>query len=980
MEQRNILMSNTELAFDMGAGRTVSYRIESLIGKGSLCVLYSAWYRDNLGLQKHVKIKEYNPVGFHLTRNADLSFSVPESETEAFLYYRERVTESYRVSHRLFQSNHITNSISNAENIYAANNTIYIVYSYMDGVDLAHYQVTTLADVIRIVKSTAKTIYNIHQAGYLYLDIKPENILMIDGTTDLIQLFDFDSLIPLSELRQQRDLHVTYSKGFSPLEQRLGNLEEIGYHSDVYSIGALLYYLIFGTAPNASDCNRRAPYRFEQAKFDFFNVPDALQFAVSEFFRHTLQSYIRDRYPDMKPVITALEHMEHLTDPSRECMISRIPVYRPKLIGRAEEQNMVEAWLQSDEPVLFLCGMGGIGKTSLVISAVLHEKQKFDAVSYMRFHDSLSETIADDQNLCLRNMSRYDVETSEEYARRKLAHVERLCREDHILVILDDYYGEVTDELLRLFQIGWKIIVITREMITGQYHGISIGPIMSVEQQKQLFCHYLGRHTQNAAEDVMLTEMLEQIGGHTLSIELLAKQIRASHLSMAAAHSMLLSDGISGIGTEQVLFEKDGRASYEQIYHIISSLYHLNAVSELDRAVLKLLSVCSIRGIQRYVFEHLLNLKEGDVLNSLIRGGWVQEEQENISLHPLIREIVHGAEWDDFGEQTVRQVVQRLTGLLEQDTSDEYNIRRDEMTEWVRYALEMTDDSEIRMILEPSVFDNFRAVTCAALGRDEETRILNCVYEMNADHVHSKRVLMKLWDISVRMLCEAEAYTNALELLQKVKQYLKKEKADAYLWAFYYGNIKAEYLDSLLYSEEAGHDWDKILKKLLKANQKAIRLLETSDSQKALQLKCSFQADRANFLIRSGAETGKEIRRLLKDLRMELHRLPVTDPETEMSIHLAEMWYYTMYERQYQEAAYAWKKAQNIAVQTNYPDLERIDAIIVPGAEMEYRFGNRERSIQLLRDGITVCERYPDVIPYERKKRELNDHIQDVRE
>ncbi|MDO4650665.1 MAG: hypothetical protein Q4B26_18675 [Eubacteriales bacterium] len=168
MEQRNILQPNTELRFDSGA----KYVVEDVIGIGSLCVLYRAYYTDSLGLKKYVKMKEYNPAKISLKRNRDLSMEVPEREYQYFLKMKERMIQSYMVSHDLTREEHISNYFSNAENIHEANGTVYIIYSYMEGQDLAHYQVKSLREAIRLTVSVAKIISRIHKAGYLYLDIK----------------------------------------------------------------------------------------------------------------------------------------------------------------------------------------------------------------------------------------------------------------------------------------------------------------------------------------------------------------------------------------------------------------------------------------------------------------------------------------------------------------------------------------------------------------------------------------------------------------------------------------------------------------------------------------------------------------------------------------------------------------------------------------------------------------------------------------
>ena len=50
-------------------------------------------------------------------------------------------------------------------------------------------------DIIRLIKAIAVSLNNLHNQGYVYLDLKPENIFIYPETPEMIMLFDFDSAI-----------------------------------------------------------------------------------------------------------------------------------------------------------------------------------------------------------------------------------------------------------------------------------------------------------------------------------------------------------------------------------------------------------------------------------------------------------------------------------------------------------------------------------------------------------------------------------------------------------------------------------------------------------------------------------------------------------------------------------------------------------------------------------------------------------------
>lgn len=89
-----------------------------------------------------------------------------------------------------------------------------------------------------LVKQVAYVINKIHQQGFLYLDTKPNNILVVDGLRSRIQLFDFDSLISIKDITSKNslkcsDLRLSYSKGFAPVELQTARIGHIGRHTGI---------------------------------------------------------------------------------------------------------------------------------------------------------------------------------------------------------------------------------------------------------------------------------------------------------------------------------------------------------------------------------------------------------------------------------------------------------------------------------------------------------------------------------------------------------------------------------------------------------------------------------------------------------------------------------------------------------------------------------------------------------------------------
>ena len=73
------------------------------------------------------------------------------------------------------------------DDVCNANNTLYTVVGIDNGVTFAEDETEDLQSVLKTVRTLANVIAQYHKNGYLYLDIKPENFLVLPETRDLIK-------------------------------------------------------------------------------------------------------------------------------------------------------------------------------------------------------------------------------------------------------------------------------------------------------------------------------------------------------------------------------------------------------------------------------------------------------------------------------------------------------------------------------------------------------------------------------------------------------------------------------------------------------------------------------------------------------------------------------------------------------------------------------------------------------------------------
>lgn len=148
--------------------------IRSVVGQGGSCLVYDGYYENNAGGKSTVRIKECYPYMLSMERNSQGGLMITQkSQRKQFELYKKRFRDSFVVISELHEMAGLTNYTSQVYDLYEKNGTLYTVSSYVEGNTLDRIQFSSIREVLRVVMSTAKCIQQIHERGYLYLDVKP---------------------------------------------------------------------------------------------------------------------------------------------------------------------------------------------------------------------------------------------------------------------------------------------------------------------------------------------------------------------------------------------------------------------------------------------------------------------------------------------------------------------------------------------------------------------------------------------------------------------------------------------------------------------------------------------------------------------------------------------------------------------------------------------------------------------------------------
>src|SRR6516162_5317671 len=202
------------------------YRIKRTLGAGGMGIVYLA---ERIDLGSLVAIK--------LLRDAWVSPA-----------RRERFAAEQRT---LAQLNHpLIARLYDADTL--ADGTPWFVMEYVDGMPLTEYcskHECSIRERLRLFRSVCEAVQYAHQHAVIHRDLKPSNILAKqDGT---VRLLDFGIAKQLESLDTPVDQTRTGLRLMTPAyaapEQIRG--QRVGVHTDVYSLGVILYELLTGRLP-----------------------------------------------------------------------------------------------------------------------------------------------------------------------------------------------------------------------------------------------------------------------------------------------------------------------------------------------------------------------------------------------------------------------------------------------------------------------------------------------------------------------------------------------------------------------------------------------------------------------------------------------------------------------------------------------------------------------------------------------------------
>lgn len=435
-----------------------------------------------------------------------------------------------------------------------------------------------------------------------------------------------------------------------------------------------------------------------------------------------------------------------------------MPLNNYNFIGRYNEMQLLEDYLERDR-VVILHGFGGSGKTEIAKKYVFENKLKYDSVIFTNYTSTLTDILISDKYFCFENISRSSdgnqPESDESYAGRKLAELKKRATENTLIIV--DNFDTLTDDLLSDFLDGpYKLIFTTRTNF--DFLGVPMVEITALnpDEQMELFSkNYKLKLTEDVKETIR--EIIEEIGGHTLTLELIAKLMYIRRIKPCEMLLKLQKHGVSGEIEGKV---QHGLSKVDSVYSHIRTLFRLETLSESGRNILNNLSLLPFAGVKFDDFLTWSGLENTEEIYNLVNCGFIRYDEENdvLSLHPVVSDVVNNDE--NFDIKSCSVLIKNLADIF----GTTYNMERGVRAEYGEIA---------KFMSKRIIFDKDNLHICKQILNILMDLNYNSMFEELLEQMHSVTgeedsedygwYLYKLGDYKLRNM----NYDEAIENLQK---------------------------------------------------------------------------------------------------------------------------------------------------------------------------------------------------------------------
>lgn len=534
------------------------------------------------------------------------------------------------------------------------NDVPWIALQKMTGDTLGKTIFQNLQDLFHVFCGVTKGLGQFHSAGYLMLDLSPNNLFVLSngGSMEGCYFFDFDAFVSKENLTDLKWIHST--RGFlAPEIKAFQKTTELNEGADIYALGASLYYCLTGAVPDSYtyfDYNE-ADIR-EQYKID---CTQKIKEKLKAFFYQTLNPLPAERFADWNAVYIALKELSDLADPKNRVRLhSNIILdvgeyYIPTPTQLQQLSNFFLPKLGQKAYAVIYGNVSGCGKTTLAKAFAKTAGKHYDSIQFCNYDPKSSwDGILSQVNAVNCPMDAKD-------------HNEQVLNalqsgHQRTLIIIDNFDQETCHEQIT----DWgeeTHILFTSSYMAGGLKALNpcerVDMDCSQELSRKIFTTVysgLSGKTLTEKQKEIAINLLEQVGYHTYSADLIAREL-AQHYPTEEGFANF-ADNTHRLWQSKISSRKDlniGQATSHKTYQTHIELLFADLLSQFtDPVEMEILCLFSFDRIwDKELFFSLVgdNLEDGrfrgkDAVARMRERNYITETDKEISVHPLVYQLL----------------------------------------------------------------------------------------------------------------------------------------------------------------------------------------------------------------------------------------------------------------------------------------------------------------------------------------------------
>ncbi len=662
--RKEIKVGNKINLKEVESGFAREYKIEKVLGKGNTCIVYEVSYEKDSSIRKGV-LKELYPKDCKIVREEKILHCDKDSVTsfnDEKKYFRHAYDSLVLLDNEESIRNYIVSPISYLSNIEITEEkgTYYILSERVTGDILANYRgKLSLKEIFELALSLSNALEKLHKLGRLYLDLKPENIFITPPKEGIsVRLFDVDTMIEKSELKraikEKSSIRLGVSPDWlSPEQEEISikglneeTIKKINEKTDYYQLGLLIKDLL-EDAIDGTDSFGENLFIVDKNSYIFKDINPSVFNKIESFFERILARNQRDRYLNIESLKSAIKEIISISD-ENIAFIKHTPFYsKEKFIGRKSEIEAIDKYFEKEEDsstVVYLEGIGGIGKSELAKRYAKIREEYYNRVFYISYETNLKYSLVGGLSIPGINITGGDIEDV-----YKVWYSKAIELIDSQMLLVIDNMNEEDEDIKEVFKLGCKVLISTRKT-----HNKEDNNLVEVNELKQEYVLELFKVESKLEEEEYnknketIQNILEVFNSHTMAVEIAARQLLDLGYTVEEYYEVL-KEGISKLETE-VSIKKDGVNKNKEPIEHFRLLFKISELSAKEIELLKILAVVPRDGInKRKLFDYLKLDKKQEMgteklIKSLSSKSVIYKDGRgrNISLrlHPLIKELI----------------------------------------------------------------------------------------------------------------------------------------------------------------------------------------------------------------------------------------------------------------------------------------------------------------------------------------------------